>query len=496
MNKNDNVKKAMEEMYQAAVKCYNKEDFRKTLEILQRMEQKFVKTVIPIKYQWNYGQLLVNTLGCLNRVEDYLHLTKQLLVTMPQLSHATGYHLIYSNYLMYSHYRKLGARENYENHKKYGELFAHIPPLAAEKRRRSTGEKIRIGYLSSNFCDHIVLNFSIQLYAAYDRSRYEVFLYDWGDKNDEVTEWLKGMADDYCPLQELSLEESAKKIYADKIDILVDLAGHTEGARGLRIMAYRPAPIQISGIGYFDTTGMPQVDYFLSDVYLDPPANDAYFVEQLIRLPHTHFCYTPPEKILQCKKEWQPKDTITFGSFNQFQKITEEQLLLWREILRQVPNSRLLLKNVRPEKSARDDMKHRLKRLGFSMDAVEIRGPSYLYLEEYSEIDIALDTYPYPGGGTTCETIYMGVPVITRYDNSHHSRFGYSLLQNIGIGELAAATDEEYVEKAVSLAKDRELLQLLHQNLRQMMQQSPVMQAKQYVADVENAYEQVFAALQ
>ncbi len=187
-------------------------------------------------------------------------------------------------------------------------------------------------------------------------------------------------------------------------------------------------------------------------------------------------------------------DPVVFGSFNNYHKITDEMLEIWRRILDKVPGSRLLLKNVIPDEKRAALLRARAERLGIAAERLELRPGSPDYLDEYVDMDIALDTYPYPGGGTTCEALYMGVPVVTRYGRRHGSRFGFSILSNIGIEELAADTPEGYIERAVMLARDKELLSALHGQLRRMMQNSPLMRARDYVCEVEAAYEAMWRA--
>ena len=306
-----------------------------------------------------------------------------------------------SNYLMYLHYKSGVTEEELRDaHFYYNELFSDVVPFTHARRNR---EKLRLGYLSSNLSDSIVVNFSVQLFAQYDRSRYEVILYDTGEKKDEVTQWLRGMVNGWRDL-----------------------------------------------------------------------------------------CYTPPKSVLECKRRYTTHRPVVFGSFNNFYKITDEMLALWRKILDQVPGSRLLLKNTSPDKWLVKAMRKRVMALGFRPEQLDLRPGSWKYLEEYMDMDIALDTYPYPGGGTTCEALYMGVPVVSRYGRRHGSRFGYSLLCNTGLEELTAETEEAYVEKAVALAEDEELLAALHRILRDRFASSPVMDAKGYVGEVEAAYERIW----
>ena len=401
--------------------------------------------------------------------------------------------LAYSNYLFMNHYLPQPEEQLRQKHFAYDGFFGQTKQYQ-HPLPDTFSKKLRIGYLSSDFREHIVTNFSIQLLAAYDRSRYEVYCYSMLAADDQVTKQLRSLVDGWRTLEHLSWDEKARMIYEDEVDILVDLAGHSDGGQGLIVCGYKPAPIQICGIGWFNTTGLKAMDYFLTDQYCCPDGRgDGDFSEQLIRLPHTHFCYTPSERMLYCQRSYQLHHPVVFGSFNNFSKLNESVLLLWLQILDQVPGARLVLKNAH---GAREWQERRIKKLALSLGyqerQLEIRPATAGYLDEYMDIDIALDPFPYPGGGTTCEALYMGVPVISLCGQRHGERFGYSLLRNIGLSELAPATKEGYVAVAVALAQDREAIRLLHQNLRLMMQQSPLMDAKGYVADVEAAYERIW----
>ncbi len=396
-----------------------------------------------------------------------------------------------SNYLMYLHYLSDVPMEKMRAaHFAYAGLFPSIRPFVHEKREEKA--RLRIGYLSPNLTDHIVLSFAVQLFAQYDRTRYEVVLYSTGERKNEVTEWIAGFVNGFRDISALSPEDAAREIQEDGVDILFDLAGHSEGGRTLEIAAYKPAPIQLCGIGYFDTTGLPAMDAFLGDVYCDPEGADAQFSETLLRLPQSHFCFTPTEQLAHFAGAYRLHSPIVFGSFNNFAKITDEMLVAWKEILARVPGSRLVLKNVKRQKEPVRYMEKRLRRLDLPQERIEVRCATRDYLREYLDVDILLDTYPYVGGGTTCEALYMGVPVVTRYGARHGSRFGLGLLENIGVGELAAPTAEAYIERAVMLANSPDLVAALHANLRQMMEQSPVMDGKGYTRSVEAAFEMLW----
>lgn len=403
---------------------------------------------------------------------------------------------LYSNLLCYMHFfPEITDSRMFTMAKAYGSLFTGRE-IFHHSRRMDEHKKIRIGYLSTDFFEHIVTHFAIQLYNAYNRDKFEVHLYNIGTKHNEVTDWISGMADGWHDLQGKPSREIAQKIYDDEIDILFDLSGHTQAGRTLLVSSYKPAPVQMAGIGYWNTTGLPAIDYFLSDAYCAPLENDALFTEKLIRLPHSHFCYTPPESVKICDFIYKMHQPVVFGSFNNYNKISDHMLALWLKIIRQVSGARLLLKNVQSgeEKIAR--MRRRLLSAGFNEEEFILREASRPHLHEYADMDIALDTYPYVGGGTTCEALYMGVPVISRYGVRHGSRFGYSFLHNIGVGELSADTDEEYVAKAVELAKSPELLQMLHEQLRGMMQASPVMDGNSYLREIEAVYEKIYSEWQ
>ena len=399
---------------------------------------------------------------------------------------------LFSNYLMQLHYLPemkedhVLAEKHFMTEQLYGQVGRYTHARSAKKR------KLRIGYLSPDFNGHIVVNFAIQLLACYDKERYEVICYSLAGTDTEVTGQVRELVDVWQNLAQYAPEGAAEKIYLDQVDILFDLAGHTVGGKTLMIMAYKPAPVQISGIGWFDTTGLRAIDYFLTDVYCDPEGNEDLFSETLLRLPHSHFCYTPSEAVLQVKRQYTVHAPVVFGSFNNFQKITEEMLSVWLCIVQQVPGSHLLLKNVKDNAYEMEALRKKAEHAGFLPQQIEIRTCSRDYLEEYLDMDIALDTYPYPGGGTTCEALYMGIPVISLYGTRHGARFGYSILKNLGLEELAVKDTATYIERAVALARDPELLLALHSNLRSMMQKSPLMDAKNYVAEVEAYYEKIW----
>lgn len=365
-------------------------------------------------------------------------------------------------------------------------------PVRPFPGRQWDHRKIRVGYLSADLRNHPVAQFVQPLLIGYDAEAFSVYVYALNEKQDAVTEALQVGGANWRKAAGWSWEEIADAVRQDEVDILVDLAGHTAG-NALPVFAWRPAPVQISGIGYFNSTGLRETTGVLSDVHCAPEAASPYFTESLLRLAHSHFCYQPfthfpAEGTPPCLR----KGYVTFGCFNHFSKVSDRVLRVWREILRAVPDSRLLLKHALfDSEEGRDYTLRRLRNLDFPMDRVEMRGFSRDYLEQYHDVDIALDTRPYTGGLTTCEALYMGVPVITWIGAYHGARFGYSFLANLNLCELAAADDPRYIEIARQLAGDPELLQLLRRTLRGMMQKSPLMDAGLYRNEMESLYREL-----
>jgi len=353
-------------------------------------------------------------------------------------------------------------------------------------------QKIRVGYLSADLRDHAVGQFVRPFFFHYNPADFEVFVYQLNKDRDFVTEDLRSAPVQWRNLAGAEFAEIARVIREDEIDILMELGGHTAG-NALPVFAYRPARVQLSGIGYFNSTGIYECDGFLSDIYCAPEETSPYFTEKLLRLPHTHFCYQPYKTFPQVSPPpCLQNGYISFGSFNNFAKVNDGMLCLWREILLRVANSRLILKHqLLGTEEGREYTLNRLKKLQLPLERIELRPYSADYLQEYADVDIALDTAPYPGGLTTCEALYMGVPVVALSGNRHGARFGKSFLYNIGLGELAAEDTGQYVKMAVAIAADRELLLALRQNLRRMMQASPLMDAQGYMQDVEHLYRKI-----
>ena len=352
--------------------------------------------------------------------------------------------------------------------------------------------KLRIGYISGDFVTSVNMPFVIQLLAAYNHERFEVYVYHLSEKEDCATEFVQSIVENWRNLSGLGPEEAAKAIYSDKIDILFDISLHCGMSQTPSVVAYKPAPIIVGGIGYMSTSGMKAVDYFLTDVYCDPEGmGDEHFTERLLRLPHSHFCFTPREYSQKFSVNTKIHDNIVFGSLNDYRKLNDDVLTAWSHILQRVPNSSLLIQSMGSE-SDREWLREKITKNGIDLNRVEIRKPNNDYYATYNDMDIMLDSYPYVGGATTLDSLYMGVPPVVMYGTRHGTRFGYSIMQNLGLGELTVNNWEDYENLAVSLAGDRDLLEILHTNLRSMMAKSPLMDAKLYVRSIEEKYLEIW----
>ena len=382
------------------------------------------------------------------------------------------------------------AAENFsitDFRKLYAEYKKCLADVVPYPKKFYNHKKIRVGFLTADFCNHAVAYWSWALLTRLDKNHFKAYFYSSVEKPDIVTENLRKNTDNWRDIRGLTDEQAAKLIRDDEIDILFDMSGYTEGNR-LRVAAYRPASVQISGVGYMNSTGLDCFDYFLSDIYCAGDEN--FFTEKVIKLEHSHICYEPPTKLEPADEPPCLKNNfVTFGSFNQFGKITDSILIAWKKILDAVPKSKLILKHtIFNTDDGKNFVCGRLKSFGLDVARVELRPFSENHLAEYADVDIALDTFPYTGGVTTCEALYMGVPVISLYGKRHGTRFGLSILKNIGLEELAVDSYDEYINRAVALAGDWELLTILRKNVRTMMKKSPLMNSENYLREIQNVF--------
>ncbi len=331
------------------------------------------------------------------------------------------------------------------------------------------------------------------LLREHDRRNFEIFCYSHLQRGDDVTEKVRSLSDHWQNIVRLGDEEAEAVIRADRIDVLVDLALHTAHNR-LPLFARKPAPVQVSYLGYCGTTGMEAIDYRLSDPHLDPAESDlACYREESVRLPHCYWCYqpgglTPSPGPLPAARAGH----ITFGCLNNFAKVCAPALELWAKILRDVSGSRLLLHA--PPGSSRRDLIARFASGDVSPERLEFvwRQPWEEYLKSLSRIDLALDPFPYGGGITTCDAIWMGVPVVSLSGRTAVGRGGRSILTNLGLPELIAESPRQYYDVAVSLSRDLARLEKLRSTLRERMEESPLRDAPAFARAVEGAYRRIW----
>jgi predicted O-linked N-acetylglucosamine transferase (SPINDLY family) len=377
-----------------------------------------------------------------------------------------------------------------------GPLRKFIQPHA---NHRTPDRRLRIGYVSPDFREHAVAFFLGGLLENHDPTEVEVFCYSDVAKPDAVTARIQQAADHWRTITGLPDAEVAELVRRDGIDILVDLAGHTANNR-LLVFARKPAPVQVTWLGYPNTSGMDTIDYRITDAFADPPgATEELHSEQLKRLNRSAWCYRPDrDSPAASSPPFQEAGHITFGSFNVMPKLNGALLKIWSRILLAVPGSKLLLKNgALGEPSAQQHVRTSFGQAGIGSERLEFLGrvPGIIgHLGTYGNVDIALDTFPYHGTTTTCEALWMGVPVVTLAGQTHASRVGVSLLSNLGHPEWIATSPEGYVKIAVELAGDLPRLAQLRSTLRGRMEASPLMDAPGFAREIEAAYREMWRA--
>jgi predicted O-linked N-acetylglucosamine transferase (SPINDLY family) len=373
-------------------------------------------------------------------------------------------------------------------------LASHIGP---RQNDRDPDRRLRVGYVSPDFRYHPVGLFLVPLLAHHDHRQFEIVCYSDVRRPDAVTQRLRSGADAWHETRQLKDEQLAEQIRADRVDVLVDLTMHMACSR-LLAFARKPAPVQVTYLAYCSTTGLETMNYRLTDPYLDPPlpgsgqatrSDETVYVERTARLPRTYWCYEPwAGEIDPGPLPAATAGHITFGCLNNYCKVTGSTWRTWCELLRRVPNSRLLIHA--DEGPHRQRARELVQSTGVDADRIAFVGFLALvdYFRQYHKIDIALDPFPYTGGTTTCDALWMGVPVVSLAGKTAVSRGGLSILSNIGHPELVAHSPEEYVGIASELASDLPRLEKFRASLRQRMKGSPLMDAEQFARDVERAY--------
>lgn len=368
--------------------------------------------------------------------------------------------------------------------------YPHAPGSDPEKR-------LRIGYVSGDFGNHPVGFLLRDVVRRHDKEHFEIHCFSMMRHEDNITKAIRIAADRWHDALLDSDDELAEKIRAEGIDLLVDLSGHTAYQR-LCAFALRPAPVQATWIGYFHSTGLSSIDYFITDPHTSPRGCGQLFSETPVWLPDSRFCYSPPEYAPPvAPSPCERLGHITFGCFNRLEKLVPAVLDTWAEILHRVPQARLLLKGKGlGEGSEREWIVGEFRRRGIAEERLDLRDRSSHpeMLAEYGEVDIALDPFPFNGGMTTLEALWMGVPVVTLAGSAVVSRQTYSALANVGLTELAFPTRDSYIAGAVALAQDRARLARLRASIRERMAASPLCQAEKFTRDLERLYRDMWRA--
>ena len=385
----------------------------------------------------------------------------------------------------------------YKQHLKFEKQFGGFKaksPLSVKIKKKSN-ERLRIGYVSGDFRAHSVAYFFKPLLQNHNSHVVETFCYYNNNFIDKITNNIMTTCDHWRSIFGIPDSEIFKIIRKDKIDILVDLSGHT-GKNNLLVFAQKPAPIQVTWLGYPNTTGLSSIDYRFTDIIADPIGEaDDLHSEKLLRLPNGFLCFQGNEKVLSKSNPPQTHhDYITFGSFNNLSKITPEVIDVWSKILNLIPKSHLILK-CRKLKHNKDYYYELFKNKGIDKDRIQLYEhlPSTSdHLELYNSVDIGLDPFPYNGATTTCEALWMGVPVITLLGDRHAGRVGASILTNVGLKDFIARDIDSYINLAVKMSANTKKLKEIRMTLRRQMQESLLCDARSFAGNVEASYKDMW----
>jgi protein O-GlcNAc transferase len=412
---------------------------------------------------------------------------------------APGFVDAYSSVLFALHYQAdYHGEQAFAEYREWNRRYAE--PLRASIRPhdndRDPERRLRIGYVSSDFWDHVTNCFFEPVLEQHDRKRFEIFCYNSNARADAVTARLKGLADHWRDIAAMSDEQAARQIRADRIDILVDLKGHTEGNR-LLLFARKPAPVQATWLGYPNTTGLDTIDWCVIDRHIaNADMTDQYHSESLARLPDFYMCFRPKGGQLDPGPlPARRNGFVTFGSFNTITKLTPETTALWARILAAVPDSKLLMIAI-PAGQAQAAMRKRFTDAGIATDRLLLReriGHDE-FMALHRDTDLALDPFPYCGTTTALHDLWMGTPIVTLAGRFHASRVGASILENLGLPELIARSEDDYVRIAAALASDLDRLARLRAELRPRLAASPLMVAPRFARNLESAYRDMWQA--
>ena len=427
-------------------------DENKPLEALERLKELLPNSTEEWRVHELIGACFHDLCDAEGAVQAYFNAAMTDKYLRSQRSH-------FSNYLFALHYLpQLDAPTLIHELKIYNSLYRDVENLSATSK---CGGKISVAFISPNFCDSSAARFYEALLTDYDREKFTVTAWSLSAEEDLFTKKIKRNVDGYFDISETSFFEAAEQIRDFGTDFLIDLGGHTEGGATLQILAYKPARIQLCGIGYFDSTGADFIDYFIGDDFL---TSDAIFTEEIFLLRNA-FAFRPNQRMIREKKSRRafPHKNFTFGSLNNFMKLSDDYLTVVKAILDALPDAKIIFRDTTPLKSRQVALIERLKNLG--IERVDVRRGSDDFFTNYSEIDLILDTFPYPGGMMTALALYMGVPVLNLCGGLPHTRTGADILRISDVDELIVYDVDAYIKKAVGFATSREKLAALTEKI-------------------------------
>jgi len=379
----------------------------------------------------------------------------------------------------------------FKGYQAFGERYATPLQKQPADFHKHPGASLRVGYISPDLTAHSSTRLIEPLFFHHDRQKVQIYVYSDVLRPDEVTKKLQNLATSWKTVTGLTDEEVTEEIRQDQIDILVDLAGQT-GNNRLLVFARKPAPIQVTGMGFGMTTGLSMIDYFITDPFLTPPHLAQYSTEKAVYLSR-QFHWMPPSFILPLiDPPVLHRGYITFGSGNDLFKINSEVVVTWSKLLHRLPHSKLHIKTPPFRDKATQQLYFNLfKEQGISQERLIFSGETAIqnHIAFYNQIDIALDPYRYAGGVTTCEALWMGVPVLTM-ENS--DRISLSILSALNLNSLIAPSEDAYIQRAVSLSQDRTQLKQWRKSLRQRLLDSVICDGKRYALEMESAYQRMW----
>lgn len=429
----------------------------------------------------NLGEALQTT----GRIKEAQDCFRSVLTIDP------GCYLAFSNYLLTLNYDPdFGPRQLYDEHRKFGAALAQTQAAPVFACEMTPERRLRIGYVSADFCNHPVSRFLSPVLANHYATDFEVFCYSGAKNPDATTDALKRLSGHWAYVAGMQDDEMAEKIKSDAIDILVDLSGHSAGNR-LPVFARRVAPVQVTYLGYPNTSGLKEMDYRITDRVADPLCEISVHTEKLVRISPCFSCYCPPENApAPGPLPAAQSKVVTFGSTHTLARLNDGLLDLWASLLASVPTSRILIMRTTLRGSSLERVLGRFASRGIDRSRVMVRDkvPSGGHLAVYREIDIFLDSFPWSGHTTACEALWMGVPVVTLRGDRHAGRMVASVLSCLDMKDCIAGTKPDYLSVAQGLASKIDNLEQMRASLRERMRASPLCDGKTFTARLEKAY--------